>query len=672
MEKERLVKGLTVKVIVTWLVLHIIFFTIINIYGKGLLRTHTYITATRTGIPWYPPWGFYLLFLLIVIPISYSIMKRLPFSSQELAILFGLMVISLDTAIIMDTMSVGLWYRFIPQSAAVPSEFIPPFFAPPSKTTVEGMLLGKSSVPWGELMPFIAYWTAYFIGIFAFSIFLMEIFRKKFIEIDKLSYPAVMPSFEIIRMATTISSSESKGLPTLFDIKQNKWFWIGFFTLGLAFGIPSVLAYTFPELGIPPFACAGRFPIYPLADFFATNPWHIAGDARWVPTDCFLMFLVPMDILATHILYQFICYIIWPIIATSVGIMAPGVPASTYWTAAGPFRPLLFSASVLIGLGIWIPILAWRHIKDSLVKAFKVRETPEGDVPALWAWIGLIVSGILLFVLGLAIGINALIMFLTLLIASIIYIGRSYFLGEAWPIGYVGQTQTFLYGFVRHAGSALGIYPQAATLTQDSWGMGAWHFMTHQSWLETSVSTSGFPMPNYKLAAMTGTRPREMFNAMLLASVLIPLISVPLSLWLYYTWGVEKILTWYGPKSYQVGYVTTGLQGVITSFPYWDPVGQANIIAAIIITGPLLLLRLRFPWFFINPLGIAGTYVIRNTVEALPIFVIKFLMIKIGGAKVYERIGVPFFVGALVGLTFFVGIGLGILHFRTAAIAPPY
>ncbi|MEM3793881.1 MAG: hypothetical protein QXS76_03105, partial [Candidatus Bathyarchaeia archaeon] len=70
--------------------------------------------------------------------------------------------------------------------------------------------------------------------------------------------------------------------------------------------------------------------------------------------------------------------------------------------------------------------------------------------------------------------------------------------------------------------------------------------------------------------------------------------------------------------------------------------------------------------------GICCTYVWRNMTEALPILIVKYLILKIGGAKAHERIGVPLFVGALVGLTFWVGIGMGILHFRTAAIAPPY
>lgn len=670
-------KGLTAKVLITWLVLHIVFFTIINIYGKGLLRTHTYITATRTGIPWYPPWGFYFLFVLIVVPLFYSLTKRLPYSRQELAILFGLMVMSLDTAIIMDTMSMGLWYKFIPQSAAVPAEFIPAFFAPPSRSTIEGTLLGGAPVPWGDLTPFIGFWTTYFIGIFAFSLFLMEILRRKFIEIDRLSYPSVRPSFEVIRMATetsAVSTSESKasGPPSLLRVGQNKWFWAGFFTLGLAFGAPSVLAYTFPELGIPAFACAGRFPVYPLADFFATNPWHIQGDSRWVPTDAFLMFLVPMDILATHVLYQFISYILWPLIATSIGIMAPGVPGSRYWSAEGPFRPQLFSAATLLGLGIWVPILGWRYIADSISRAFKGGKTSEGDVPAIWGWAGTIVFGLILFGLGLALGVDVPIMFLMLFIISILYVGRSYFAGEGAPIGYVGWAQDFNYGIARHAGTALGVYPTPATLTQGSWATGAWYAMTNQSWIECSVATSYYPMVNYKLAELTGTRPKDMFNAMLIGSFLIPLISVPLSIWLFYTWGTEKILTWYGPKSYQVGYVTTGLSGVTTPYAYWDAGWQTHMVAAVIITGVLMMLRLRLPWFFINPIGIAGTYVMRNVTEALPILIVKYLMIRIGGAKTYERIGVPLFVGALVGLTFWVGIGLGILHFRTAAIAPPY
>jgi len=671
--KVGIVRGFTPKVLITWLILHVVVFTIINIYGKGLLRTHTYITATRTGIPWYPPWGFYFTLCLIIVPLSLAVAKRLVFSKQELAILFALMVMSLDTAIMMDTMSVGLWYRFIPQSAGVNPMWIPSFFAPTERTLIEGTLLGKASVPWGPLMPFIAYWIVYFIAMFAFSLFCMEILRKKFIEVDRLSYPGVRPSFEVIRMATEIPTAQSKPsrLPSMFNIGLNKYFYIGFFTLGLGFGAPSVLAYTFPELGIPPFACAGRFPVYPLADFFAANTWHIVGDARWVPTDAFLMYLVPMDILATLVIYQIISYIIYPIIGTATGIMAPGVPGATYQATAGPFRTLVFAAWVMVGLGIWVPILSWRYIKDSLTGALKRAKAADGGVPSLWGWAGAVLTGLVLVVLGASLGAPAALLLLWVPFLAIMNVGRNYFYGEGWPIGYVGWDRTIDYGFARHVGSAMGLFPTPATATAASWGTGAWYF-GNITFVDTSEGGGDFPMVNYKLGDMTETRPREMFNAMLIASVLIPLISVPVSLWLYYMWGVEKILTWYGPKSWQVGYVTTGLTGVTTPYTYWDPTYQVNIVASIIITGVLMVLRLRLPWFFINPIGICCTYVWRNMTEAFPILIIKYLTLRIGGAKAYERIGVPIIIGALVGLTFWIGLGMIILHFRTAAIAPPY
>jgi len=664
--------GLTAKVLITWLILHVLIFTIVNIYGKGLLRTHTYITATRTGIPCYPPWGFYFLFALITTLLSIAIFKRLTFSKQELAVLFALMFMSLDTAILMDTMSVALWYRFIPQSAGVNQEWIPSFFAPPDRSLVEGTLLGRASVPWGQLMPFMAYWIICFFAMFAFNLFCMEIFRKKVIEIDRLSFPGVQPTFEVIRLATEIPAEKPSKLPSLFHVSLNKYFYIGFFTLGLGFGIPSVLAYTWPELGIPPFACAGRFPVYPLASFFATNPWHIAGDSRWVPTDCFLMYFLPMDVLITLVLYQFISYVIWPIIGTVTGIMAPGVPASRYWEAEGPFRPMVFATWVMVGLGIWAIILSWKYIKDSLMGALKRVKVSEEEVPPLWAWGGAILTGLLLIGLGASLGAPVLIMALLVLFYAVLYVGRAYFIGEGWPIGYTGQNHTFEIGLARHVGSAVGLFPTAATSTAASWGTGAWQFAIAEPWMNVSVATSYFPMPNYKLGYMAETRPREMFYAMLIASILIPLISVPIFLWLFYTWGVEKILTWYGPKSYQVGYVVDGLRGVTTPYTYWDSGYIINALASIIFTGVCMILRLRLPWFFVNPIGIGSAYVFRNMTEALPILVIKYLILKFGGAKAHEKYGVPFFLGALVGLTFWVGIGMIILHFRTAAIAPPY
>lgn len=72
--------------------------------------------------------------------------------------------------------------------------------------------------------------------------------------------------------------------------------------------------------------------------------------------------------------------------------------------------------------------------------------------------------------------------------------------------------------------------------------------------------------------------------------------------------------------------------------------------------GLLIYLRHRLPWWPLHPVGLAisGSYLARRT--SFTIFVawlIKFVLIKIGGPAVYNR-SRPLFVGLLVG--YVVGI----------------
>ena len=82
------------------------------------------------------------------------------------------------------------------------------------------------------------------------------------------------------------------------------------------------------------------------------------------------------------------------------------------------------------------------------------------------------------------------------------------------------------------------------------------------------------------------------------------------------------------------------------------------IISSIIVVWICYMLRMRFPWFFINPSAFVAMSVLNswwiNTVLA---FVLKYITLKIGGARAYEEYGVPLAVGYTIGY----GLGLVII-----------
>ena len=72
----------------------------------------------------------------------------------------------------------------------------------------------------------------------------------------------------------------------------------------------------------------------------------------------------------------------------------------------------------------------------------------------------------------------------------------------------------------------------------------------------------------------------------------------------------------------------------------------------------LSLLRLRFPWWPLHPVGFAVGYVYPVRVTAFTVFLVwafKSLVLRIGGIVLYRRLQ-PFFLGLLIGYTLGVGV----------------
>ena len=90
------------------------------------------------------------------------------------------------------------------------------------------------------------------------------------------------------------------------------------------------------------------------------------------------------------------------------------------------------------------------------------------------------------------------------------------------------------------------------------------------------------------------------------------------------------------------------MAGTINPINPWNPVQTAWFFGGIILVFAVIWLRLRFPWFFINPVGLTWQHPWWLGATMLA-FVIKALVIKIGGATAYEKYIVPFAVGWAFG-----------------------
>ncbi|MDA0748841.1 MAG: hypothetical protein O2954_20170, partial [bacterium] len=92
--------------------------------------------------------------------------------------------------------------------------------------------------------------------------------------------------------------------------------------------------------------------------------------------------------------------------------------------------------------------------------------------------------------------------------------------------------------------------------------------------------------------------------------------------------------------------------------PTFNSAELSFIAAGALGTLALGLLRLRFPWWPLHPVGFTVGYVYPVRVTAFTVFLVwafKSLVLRLGGITLYRRIQ-PFFLGLLIGYTLAVGL----------------
>jgi hypothetical protein len=173
------------------------------------------------------------------------------------------------------------------------------------------------------------------------------------------------------------------------------------------------------------------------------------------------------------------------------------------------------------------------------------------------------------------------------------------------------------------------------------------------------------PLDIYKMAAFTHTNCRNLFKVMLIVTILGVPTGLATMLWLGYTYGFN-VLPMAVTYSYPWMDVSVEYFNTIPSVePIWPFVGVGFLL-----TGALSFLHFRFPWWPLEPIGLVlalnrpfqKAAFWMSFAEAL---IIKYLTLKIGGARAYEEYGVPFVSGFIGGftLTVIAGMAVGVIRF---------
>ncbi|MEW6360097.1 MAG: DUF6785 family protein [Planctomycetota bacterium] len=623
-------KGLTVRSFI----LGLIIISFVNIW---VAYSEYIVHASRMNLSHFPL-ALFVVFLVTVAPVNFALKlfgRDRALSPSELMVIVAMGLVG---AAVPASGLTGFFLGVIaaPFYFASPENkwgdhlhpYIPRWIAPRDDAGAlrwfyEGLPPG-AAIPWGEwIIPL--FWWLVFIGAVVFlSACIAVILRKQWAENERLTYPLIAVTQEIV------ACSDEPGLLPAF--MRGRLFWYGFL---LSFGIIGWNILSYFSFGVPEIPVGGRwfrlgrdFPtIHTRLNFFTIGFAYFANPdvlfSIWV---FFLIFILQAGVFNR--------------IGFDIGEIEDqwsNYDAANSWQNFGAF--FLF---VLAGL--WA---GRKHIGDVARKAFNSRYDVDDTREMLsyrTAFFGLILSiGFILCWLRAG-GMQFKLGIMFLLATVVIFIGVARIVAESGLIYVRGPLSAQSFGCYILGSGALA--PSSLTMLAFTYTLIANGRALFMTGIIHSVRFGDL---------IRGSKKR------LLAAVLLGLfVGTIVSIWITLYLGYQQ-----GAYNFQDVPFSSLTQSIFndtvrkmsspfsTSWPrlLFFGIGFAGM-------GGLLFLRHAFPWWPLHPVGfaISCTYLVRRSVMSIFIaWCCKTVVLKIGGVSAYRK-SKPFFLGLLTGYAFGVAL----------------
>ena len=553
---------------------------------------------------------------------------------------------------------------------------VPNFMFPAKNSELVRILYhGKSigeTVPWSQLAVPIAYWTTLQILLVLLTTSLVFIVNKPWVEIERLNYSYGVGA---IYLVGTIETTEAnRGLSRLFTkdgLKDPrvKAFWASFFTLGLIFNVIPVLAEFIPEIAFG--AEWGHMELY------IPMPRGVMPGGMWVTALVIPFLVVPMDILYTHLLMFLIVGVLYPVIGLQMGWI-PWTEAmgktSHYWFILGqqepfPFR-IIANTGVMLGIAVWH---IW-HLRERFKLAFSTitggKDIIENGLSLRSLAFLTIFSFIGLLVLGIVSGVPFIIMFLWLLL----YIAWRICGWRVWAEATTMDTHHFYQnlhlGLIYPVGVALNYWQHPPPPGGNPSSLLVWNAIVNVAsgganarqafWGGDGLSIF------YRLSHGARANFKHIIIAIIISSIISTVIGQVFDIWIFaHGGGISRV------NAEGASGAVLASRNVLTPDPVetraWPKRAYYGAIG-FIITIIIYILRMRYTWFFINPIGVlvglwCSTYAWINS---LVVVVIRLIATRLVGARKYEEYAWPVAAGAFASIMALYPI-FAIHHFLTVS-----
>lgn len=626
-------------------------FSLVWMYKAGLVGHGAQLGESVPVVP-----AITILFVLILL---LPLLRKLPVWLRLTRT--GALMVYVFLTIAMTMPSVGVVRLLFPSATALfyfatPEnnleqfqQYIPSWIVPSSGETIREMYEGSdailtgqagqgfiaqfTAIPWQPWLVSLAAWTLFLLAAFISMLSLMTMFRRQWVERERLTFPIVHLVMELA------GGRDSKDPLALF---KNPAMWVGF-ALAAIFNVMNILNAWNPAI-----PAMGRQE--DLGALFTERPWDAIKPLviAWRPENFGLGYLVPTDItLSVWVFYLLLRFATVFQVATGRDI------------AGFPFMQEQSFGSYL-AIGIFLVFVAREH----LVRVFrqvgrgpKLIDDSDEPMSYRWAVIGFILSTAFMLIwakaAGMALWTSAIYFGLFLLFALVYARARA----EA------GAAMVWLFPFYQHKKMMVAI-----TGSEIYYRYGGWSNLTVFSLLMFLSrgyfqSVMAYQIEASKIAEEARIKQRVMTWWLVLALVLGLVGAYVIHLQAYYTHGANIL----EGGTTQGGYRTTLAVQEYTGLASYakghvEPDRPRTIAggAGFLITGILILLRSVFLRFPLHPLGFAMVTAYGSPLWG-PFFIvwlIKSLILRIGGMGMYRRT-IPFFLGIVIGHFFTAGLVWG-------------
>jgi len=525
-----------------------------------------------------------------------------------------------------------------------------PYFWMPSAEAVRGSFYRGSlnnlfvtyAGEWGPVIATYIYW--YIVAVLFFMGWAI-VLRRLWVDMEVLPFPHAQGW---VTGEIALTAYEKKP-----DIRRKTFLTCSL--LGLIFYIPYMVYSAYP--GLPDFYgwlkgawfttwSTGHYELthaFPSVANSISNMVGISTD----PLRYAYFFIIPLDSLLSMTVAIFGATIILPQILSYFGYYSGIYEYTTWcgWTKWGlvyygePLYLKLVQHGMVVGILLFMVLVNWKYFATTIKQATS-RQTPATDVSYGLGYLFIVVGAVGLIALFMVTGVEALdaigglliVFMITVVLARV----RSY-------AGHILQITGEAY-FKPFWGPEMPPGPEfpAGKLFIGThvcrWGVGT---DTYGPYYVSLMGT----MDGFKIGSMAGLHPNTVFKLCLLGAILGTVIVIPLTFVIWHAYGFMEL-----PVAKEWDYFWEGDSGTYNGLPgIQHPAG----IVGIILAGALVFLRTRFAWWPIEPLGFAlgldvwmpwsGTFV------PLIVWVVKYAVIKVGGRKLYDEVGVPAAFGIIAG-----------------------